>query len=90
MLVKVKNLHGTNDNDPPVGSWKLFWEMKTGRKFSICSNVLCNEEATDGGHVIKVDSYDRSWYIVPLCKKCNNPDNRQQFTVDSKDLVKVR
>ena len=25
----------------------------------------------DGCHVQKAESYDKSWYVVPLCKSCN-------------------
>ena len=42
-----------------------------------------------GGHVIKVDSEDKTRYIVPLCNTCNNSANNDEFDVDENDLVWV-
>jgi hypothetical protein len=41
-------------------------------KATECKSVLCSAK-TDlvGAHVIKVDSSDGKWYIVPLSKACN-------------------
>ncbi len=42
----------------------------TNRK-PLCSALGCSSIATDGSHVIKVDSTDRSWYICPFCHEHN-------------------
>lgn len=86
-VVKVKNLIGTSDNNSK--DWKQYWELKTGVKFNLCSNILCNNKAEVGAHVIKVDSTDKSWYIVPFCKKCNHPLNNNTMMVTEFNLVKV-
>lgn len=84
--IKVKNLHGTSDNKSEI--WKSWWELNKGRKFSICSNIACSKKAEVGGHVIKADSSDRSWYIVPLCKECNHTSNNEIMEVRLDDLVR--
>ena len=91
MIVKVKNIHGSGDNRPPrdYKSWKEWWEDQKGRKFSTCACIYCKEKATDGGHVIMVDSDDHSWYIVPLCAHHNNPNYTDPYYVDSQDMVPV-
>ena len=62
-LVSVKNLNGTQDNEPPLGYDKQ------------CSNCGTDENLV-GAHVKKVNSNDNKHYIVPLCKKCNNLRNK--------------
>lgn len=87
MLIKVKNLHGTSK--PPAGykSWLDYWQRKTGRS-AMCANVNCNAFADVGGHVIKVDGFDKKRYIVPLCYNCNN-DHDKEFFVNDYDMVPV-
>jgi hypothetical protein len=74
MSILVKNINGTANRIPPVGysSWLDFWEKKTGLKATKCNNVACSTtKDLVGAHVIKVNSVDQKWYIVPLCKACN-------------------
>ena len=40
-----------------------------------------------GAHVQKVNSNDKKWYIVPLCKSCNQKN--EPFNVDDDMLVPV-
>lgn len=89
LVVYVKNLHGTSDNNPPNGytSWRDFWEKKTGRKFGICSAIDCEEDAEVGGHVKKTNS--QKWYIVPLCKEHNSSANDEEFLIMKDDLCPV-
>lgn len=85
----VKNLNGTSDREPKgFNSWKEFWEDKKGKSFDYCSNLECCEIAEVGAHVQKV-GYEESkeWYIVPLCKGCNNKSNK--FKVDRCCLAEV-
>lgn len=89
-MIKVKNLTGTSDNNPPIGyaSWRAWWEAKTKRKFGICSCSDCRSSAQVGAHVQKVGS-DNRWYIVPLCSPCNTGKKNQEFYVREEDLVAV-
>lgn len=90
--VKVKNMHsGSKDAPSGYDSWIDFWKKKKGKIGTIyCANTECDRIAEHGGHVIKVNSDDKSWYIVPLCVKCNeNKDEKFIFTVDSSDLVRA-
>ena len=88
MSVKVKNLNGTSDNKVPYGysSWLDYWEKKTGKKAGECGH--CRERASVGAHVQKADSFDRSWYIVPLCHGCNQRPSTEEFMV-YEELVSV-
>lgn len=92
--MQVHNLSGTaasRYNEPPYGygSWREYWEETMGRKFSYCSRNICLNEATVGGHVQKQDGNDRRWYIVPLCKSCNNIHSDIYFDVNGYDLCPV-
>lgn len=92
-IEKVKNLNGTSDSKPKgYDDWKDFWEKKTNRKFKKCSCTECENNAEVGAHVKRVCLHDLKgfeddrWYIVPLCKKCNNTNNKKEFYIDMYDL----
>ncbi len=88
MSTNVKNLNGTSDNRVPSGysSWLEYWEKKTGKRAGECGH--CTAKAEVGAHVQKADSYDRSWYIVPLCYACNQKPSTEEFMV-YEELVPV-
>lgn len=92
MLIKVKNLHNTSEHPKPAGYSALgkFWLDSTNHtSLGICR--CCGKKlAAVGGHVIKDDSLDRSWYITPLCSSCNSPNNNATFFVNQTDLVRLR
>jgi hypothetical protein len=70
MVYKVRNLQ---EGSRP-GNWIRYWEDATGLPAGKCHRVDCldnHPDATDGAHVQLVDANDRSWYIVPLCHRCN-------------------
>ena len=50
-----------------------------------CGNGCCHDLV--GAHVQKVNSNDKKWYIVPLCKSCNQKN--EPFNVDDDMLVPV-
>ena len=88
-MVKVKNLHGTKDNYPSgYSSWKDYWMKKKGYWPKFCARSDCFGPAEVGGHAKKVGSLDNRWYIVPLCKSCNN-DHDAEFYVKEDMLVPV-
>lgn len=70
----VKNLNGTADSTPPTGyvSWKEFYISRKCFWPNSCACISCRNSAEVGAHVKKVDSYDNSWHIVPLCYFHNN------------------
>lgn len=88
-MVLVKNINGTSRFSAPSGysSWLVYWEAQTGRKSGYCKAGTCLNQATVGAHVMKVDSYDKHYYIVPLCYSCNG--RTDSFYVNENDLVPV-
>ncbi len=88
-MVLVKNINGTSDRTPNnFYSWKDYWMSVKGYWPSKCAAYRCNHSADVGGHVIKVNSLDKSWYIVPICYLHNN--SGESFYVDESMLVPVR
>lgn len=90
MSVLVRNINGTSDRKP-IGfdSWKEFWESMKGESFLFCSNRRCIKVAEVGAHVQKAGlGASKEWYIVPLCKGCNN--KTIEFEVYKNDLVPLR
>lgn len=89
--MRVKNLNGTTDNTPPFGyrSWREFWEVKMGKKFSSCSCITCSKAAEVGGHVKKVNG-SGEWYIVPICSYHNNLSDEYSYEVRDIDMLRVR
>ena len=87
----VRNLNGTADNPAraPYDSWIGFWKANSGKNIpQYCPK--CNKLLTDavGAHVQKASwYYDRHWYIVPICRGCNQANT--SFEVDASLLVPV-
>ena len=73
-MARVKNLEHTADRNPPKGfvSFKEFYSYRRSFWPAQCACLGCNRSAEVGGHVKKVESYDNSWYIIPLCYYHNN------------------
>lgn len=89
--VTVKSRRGTKDNDCKCcASWLAHWTQHTGFTPSWCRGCEAKLSAKDlvGGHVIKVNDADHKWYVVPLCKACNN-SAPFEFNVKLKDLIWV-
>ena len=75
MTYKVKNIRGTSNNVPQnSATWLEYWEKHIGEKANCCYSCGCygfGREGLVGAHVQLCSSYDKSWYIVPLCRSCN-------------------
>ena len=89
MKFRVKNLNGSSAFEKPTcncSTWLNHWIINKGIKPLYCR--CCGRSSNDlvGGHVIKVDSFDKKRYIVPICRGCNGIDDKQ-FDVDEKDLI---
>jgi len=91
MIISVKNLNGTADRMPKgtYYSWKQWWEAKKYKTFPyFCSTYGCSNNAEVGAHVQKV--YEgNEWYIVPLCKSCNNKPSCEHFSVQGASLQAI-
>ena len=87
--MKVHNLNGTSDNDPraPFGSWIQYWRAYKGTTPVVCPR--CGRLLVDpvGAHVQKDTLLDRSWYIVPICRGCNQA--KTSFDVDLNLLLRA-
>ena len=76
-MTKVKNVNGSSRFESPAGygTWLDYWEEKSGKTARVCSATDCFVNSRDklvGAHVQKVNGFDNSWYIVPLCRGYNN------------------
>jgi len=70
--MKVNNVNGTSDSSCKCGSWLDHWKKFGGGSVpTYCPVEQCLEKDLVGAHVQKDSSTDKSWYIVPLCKKHN-------------------
>lgn len=67
--VNVKNVNGTSQKDCKCGSWLQHWLNYSGQKADSCKVKGCTNTDLLGVHVQKNVSYDRNWYIVPLCRE---------------------
>lgn len=87
--MKVTNINGTSEYSCSCGSWLKHWENfnKTGQKSpNICP--ACNSSYVEvGAHVQIYGSPDKSWYIVPLCKKCNNKSSYEVLDIGNCPLA---
>jgi hypothetical protein len=90
MAIRVHNLNGTSDNSAPYPycSWIRFWKSyRPGLIPTHCPR--CGKLLYDpvGAHVQKDTLLDRKWYIVPICRGCNQANT--SFDVESTLLVPV-
>ena len=81
----AKNIPNTSNKQCPnyYDSWLELWEEETGDEALSCSNKTCKNNAEVGAHVFifqnnKIVSGN---HIIPLCKKCNHPDNIKWFAI---------
>jgi len=88
--MRVRNINGTSDNPKcPCGRWIKHWENYSGKYATICSESECYKDAKHGSHVQKVDSDDRSWYIIPLCEIHNGYHGQEIEVSNSTILIPV-
>lgn len=85
--MKVKNVNGTSRFSPKGGSWLDYWKEQKGKSATVCSAYGCWGTDLVGAHVQKVNSTDKCYYIVPLCRSCNQRND--EFEVDANLLVPV-
>jgi hypothetical protein len=71
----IRNINNTSDNKCNCGTWLKHWEQYNNLKQGVpilCPVSTCFNKAEVGAHVQLSDIKDQSWYIIPLCKSCNN------------------
>jgi hypothetical protein len=91
--MKYKNVRITVDDNPPKGyaSFLEFHEKNRGPT-KICKVKGCTNEVEVGAHIKKVKlrkNQDPSWYIIPMCKACNQREDEFELNTDAFP-VKIR
>jgi len=88
VVVNVPNTAGDTCSD---GSWKEYWESRSGQSWPTqCAVERCEEKAEHGAHVRYASDDDGCVYIVPLCATHNNAENTSSMEIRSDvQLVKV-
>lgn len=86
--MKVININGTSDNICKCGSWLNHWLNYSNQPLpSYCPEKSCYNKPEVGAHIQKDSAYDKSWYIIPLCKVCNAKTREALEISDSITLV---
>lgn len=87
--VKVKN--APTPSPDYSGSLIHDWEEykgKTATRCARCGKQIADEDKV-GGHVLKVPGLPIDYYVVPLCKDCNNANVIEPYEVDKESLVRL-
>ncbi len=83
----VHNLNGTSQHKCKCANWLQHWANVSGRKLpKDCSKKGCTNGAAVGAHVQKKRGND-CWYIVPLCRSCNQGGDKDFEIQESVLLV---
>ncbi len=92
-----QNLPGANatqaaqaGNAGTPGFWDAFGcarELDTTAAPVSCPVIGCSNKAEVGAHVQKDDSADKSWYVIPLCKKHNSETGKALEVRDDPTLL---
>lgn len=85
MFMKVKNSKRKAIFPPACGcsSYLVHWEKATGlNRPAQCSRSGCTNPVHVGAHVFNCSNTSKNTLkIVPLCNTCNNPVNKECFTL---------
>ena len=93
--ILVKHIASKDDWGVPKDgstSWLEYWE-KHSKKYAFfccdCGKTCPSTKDIVGAHVQKVNSHDKSVYIVPTCNACNvrGAHDNHSFRVEEGDLV---
>ena len=85
--MKIINVNGTSANKCYCDSWLDHWKKFSGQSTEFCLVDKCLEKDLVGAHVQKDSTTDKSWYIIPLCKKHNGETGKSLTVSDSYRLV---
>lgn len=93
-MIRVKHRQGTSMWEKPTdgsSSWLEFWSKRARVNLPLrcpqCGSAMVEPV---GAHVVKADYYDRSVYILPVCKSCNSESSDRPFLIDENLLVPVK
>ena len=96
MLVYVKHIASKDDwAKPKDGSddWLNYWYRHSRYKYPTicpdCGRTIISKNDLVGAHVMKVNSTDKTVYIVPVCRSCNTKggSDHHSFLCDEDLLV---
>ena len=86
--MKVKNINGTSQSSCKCGTWLNHWKRFSGATApTYCPVKDCLKKDLVGAHVQKDSSFDRDWYIVPLCSGHNGQTGSALDVADHVTLV---
>lgn len=87
--MKVTNINGTSDNSCSCGSWLKHWRNYNFARQNIPGICpACGQSQVEvGAHVQKYASTDTKWYIVPLCRSCNNKSSNMILDIGNCPLA---
>merc|ERR1712173_110852 len=67
----VKNIKGTSKDSNKINNLKEKYKKATGTNRKYCSVKGCKEGWADTAHVQKQSRNDKSWQVVPTCRRHN-------------------
>ncbi|TSC83714.1 MAG: hypothetical protein G01um101417_448 [Parcubacteria group bacterium Gr01-1014_17] len=86
--MNVSNINGTSDNSCNCDSWLDHWKNYSDQTLpTYCQEKSCTKKPEVGAHVQKDSSYDKNWYIIPLCSEHNHQTHGSLEVVDSVAFV---
>jgi hypothetical protein len=87
--MKVINLNGTGHVPHSTADLLTWWEKARHQSAYLCATRDCITQPSAGGLVQRDDPHDNGWYIVPLCKRCNEGTGQDLDIWDPSVLVPV-
>ncbi len=87
--MRVTNLNASRPIVDVSTAWLAYWEKMRGQNAYLCSVKECINRPSVGGLVQKKGQVDDSWYVVPLCKDCNNKTGQDLDIWDQATLVRT-
>ena len=86
----AKNLQ--HESSPPTcgcGTWIRHWENNNNEKLDKCCALGCFHKADRGGHILREDTNNKKWYIIPICASHNNQFGKEFSISDKADPVPI-
>jgi hypothetical protein len=87
--MRVRNLNGVSAGAGDGVSWLARWEKFSGQNAFMCFAEGCINRPSAGGRVLRDSLTDRNWYVIPLCKECNEKSGKDLEIWDPANLVSV-
>lgn len=91
--IVLREVYVKNASPSPSYSGSLIndWESYKNTQATHCARCRKKIIGGDkvGGHVLKVPGLALDYYVVPLCKGCNNPSVNEPYYVKNNTLVRL-